>query len=150
MSLTKSTNRLAPWHDLDVLAGRMNRLFGDPVPRIVVQGSGWTPAASVQEFDEELVLSVELPGVAEDSLEIDVERNVLTISGEKRADRESESEGKYHVLERAFGAFRRAFRLPGTIDADAITADLRNGVLTVRLPKAETARARKIEVVRSA
>ena len=150
MSLTKYTNRLVPRHDFDVLAGRMNRIFGDAAPANVVQGSGWLPTASVQEFDNELVLSVELPGVGEDSLDIALENNVLTISGEKRAEHETGSEGKYHLLERTFGAFRRVFRLPGTVRADAITAELENGLLTVRLPKAEEARARKIKVGRRA
>lgn len=148
MSLIKYTNRLAPWPDFDLLAGRVNRIFGDATPAAVVQGPRWLPAASVQEFDHELVLVVELPGVEEDSLEIALENNVLTISGEKRETRDTESKGKYHVLERTFGAFRRTFRLPGTVRAETISAELENGLLTVRLPKAEEARTRKIEVSR--
>lgn len=150
MSLIKYTNRLAPWHDLDVLAGRVNRIFGDAAPANVVPRPSWFPAASVQEFDAEFVLAVELPGVDEDSLDISLENNVLTISGEKRERREpeSESEGKYHLLERTFGAFHRAVRLPGTVRAEEIAAELEHGLLTLRLPKAEEARTRKIEVSR--
>lgn len=146
MSLIKYTNRLAPWHDLDVLASRVNRIFGDAAPANVHQRPSWFPAASVQEFDTEFVLAVELPGVDEDSLEINLENNVLTISGEKRERRGPESEGKYHLLERTFGAFHRAVRLPSTARAEAVTAELENGLLTLRLPKAEEARTRKIEV----
>lgn len=148
MSLIKYTNRLAPWHDLDVLAGRVNRIFGDAAPANVVPRPSWFPAASVQEFDEEFVLAVELPGVDEDSLEISLENNVLTISGEKRERREPESQSKYHLLERTFGAFHRAVRLPGTVRAEAIAAELENGLLTLRFPKPEEARTRKIEVSR--
>lgn len=148
MSLIKYTNRLAPWPDFDVLAGRMNRILGDATPANVVHGTGWSPAASVQELDNEFVLTIEVPGVAEDSLEIALENNVLTISGEKRNERGADPEGKHHLSERSFGAFRRAFRLPGTVRAEAISADLENGLLTLRLPKAEQARTRKIEVGR--
>lgn len=149
MSLTQYTNRLVPEsHSL------LERILGPSAPTSVVRGIGWIPAASIQEFDNELVLALELPGVAEDSIEIALENNVLTIFGEKGAEkgtekgaeRETDSEGKYLVLERSFGTFRRTFRLPGTVRADAITAELQNGLLTVRLPKAEEARTRKIEV----
>ena len=145
MSLTQYTNRLVPEpHSL------LERILGPSAPANVVRGIGWIPAASIQELDNELVLALELPGVAEDSIEIALENNVLTIFGEKSAEKgaepETDSEGKYLVLERSFGTFRRTFRLPGTVRADAITAELQNGLLTVRLPKAEEARTRKIEV----
>ena len=150
MSLIKYTNRLSPWPELDVLAlaSRANRIFGDAMPADVGRGADWTPVVSVQEFDNEFVLAVELPGVDENSLEIAIENNVLTISGEKRTEREAESEGKHHVAERSFGAFRRAFRLPGAVRTEAVAAELDNGLLTLRLPKAEQARTRKIEVSR--
>ena len=74
---------------------------------------------------------------------------MLTISGEKRGSREEgEPGGKYHLVERSFGSFRRSFTLPRTVRADGITADFENGLLTVRLPKAEEAVSRKIEVSR--
>lgn len=146
MSPTTCTNRLAPRPGSEALA---DLLFGR-TPTSVVRGSSWFPAASVQEFDNEFVLAVELPGVGEESIEIAVENNVLAVSGEKRAEHEAESEGKHHLQERAFGAFRRTFRMPGTVRADAISAELENGILTLRLPKAEEARARKIEVSRRA
>ena len=87
--------------------------------------------------------------MTEDSVEITLENNVLTISGEKREAREEgEPSGKYHLVERTFGAFRRSFTLPRTVRADGITADFDHGLLTVRLPKADEAVSRKIEVAR--
>ena len=87
--------------------------------------------------------------MTEDSVEIDLVNNVLTISGEKRDTREGgESGGKFHLVERTFGSFRRSFTLPRTVRADGITADFDNGLLTARLPKAEEAVGRKIEVGR--
>ena len=87
--------------------------------------------------------------MTEDAVEITLENNVLTISGEKRESREEGEEGgKYHLVERGFGSFRRSFTLPRTVRGEGITAGFDNGLLTVRLPKAEEAVSRKIEVAR--
>jgi len=114
---------------------------------------GWAPAFGVEERDHEIELTGELPGVALEDIEIHLENNVLTVSGEKREVRDVGGEGterKPRLMERRFGRFIRSFTLPRTVQAEAITADLENGVLKVRLPKAEEARARKIEVRTSA
>ena len=149
MSLTKNANRFSPWSDLDVLANRMNRFFGDSALGDLSHASNWVPPVSVEERGGEILLTAELPGMTEDSVEITLENNVLTISGEKRDAREEvESGGKYHLVERGFGSFRRSFTLPRTVSAEGITADFENGLLTVRLPKAEKALSRKIEVAR--
>ncbi len=149
MSLIKHTNRFVPWNDIDVLANRMNRLFSDSGPGNLTYASNWAPPVSVEEKGGEILLTAELPGMAEDAVEINLENNVLTISGEKHESREEgEQGGKYHLVERSFGSFRRSFTLPRTVRADGITADFENGLLTVRLPKAEEAVSRKIEVSR--
>ena len=149
MSLIKHTNHLGPWDDLDIFANRMGRLFNDTGLGNLTYASNWVPPVSVEEKGDEILLTAELPGMAEDSVEINLENNVLTISGEKRKSREEgEAGGKYHLVERSFGSFRRSFTLPRTVRADGITADFENGLLTVRLPKAEEAVSRKIEVSR--
>ena len=149
MSLTKHANRLSPWADLDLLANRMNRIFTDSGFGNLTYGADWVPAVSVEERDREVLLTAELPGMTEDSVEITLENNVLTISGEKRETREEdEPSGKYHLVERSFGSFRRSFTLPRTVRGEGITAGFDNGLLTVRLPKAEEALSRKIEVAR--
>lgn len=149
MSVTKNANRLSPWNDLDVLANRMNRFFGDAGLGNLTYASSWAPPVSVEERGGEILLTAELPGMTEDSVEITLENNVLTISGEKRDERkEGEPGAKYHLVERGFGSFRRSFTLPRTVSAEGITADFANGLLTVRLPKAEKALSRKIEVAR--
>ena len=138
-----------PWNDIDVLANRMNRLFSDSGLGNLTYASNWVPPVSVEERGGEILLTAELPGMAADAVEIDLENNVLTISGEKHESREEgEQGGKYHLVERSFGSFRRSFTLPRTVRADGITADFENGLLTVRLPKAEEAVSRKIEVSR--
>jgi len=149
MSLTKHNSRFSPWADLDVLANRMNRIFTDSGLGNLTYGANWVPPVSVEERDQEILLTAELPGMTDESVEITLENNVLTISGEKRETREEgEASGKYHLVERSFGAFRRSFTLARTVRADGISADFDRGLLTVRLPKAEEAVSRRIEVAR--
>ena len=149
MSLIRHTNRSTPWNDLDVLANRMSRIFGDSGFGNLTYGANWVPAVSVEEKNDEILLTAELPGMTEDAVEINLENNVLTISGEKTESRdEGETNGKFHLVERSFGFFRRSFTLPRTVRADGITAEFDNGLLMVRLPKADEALSRKIEVSR--
>ena len=149
MSLAKHTYRPLTWNHLDAFADRMNRLFVDGDFGNLTHGSDWEPPVSVEERNGEILLTAELPGMAEDQVEISLESNVLTISGEKRESREEDDEGgKFHLVERTFGSFRRSFTLPRTIRAEGITAEFDNGLLNVRLPKADEALSRKIEVSR--
>lgn len=142
--------RLDPWAELDQFAGRMNRLMGD-VGGDLSYGAGWAPSVNVEERDEEILLTAELPGLSDENIDIELENNVLTISGEKEERREEgESGGRFHLVERSFGSFRRSFTLPRTVEADGIEAHVDNGVLTVRMPKAAEAKSRKIGVARKA
>ena len=149
MSLTKHNHRLSPWADFDVLANRLHRAFSDSGLGNLTYGANWVPPVSVEERSDEIILTAELPGMNGDAVEITLENNVLTISGEKRESREEGEEGgRYHLVERSFGSFRRSFTLPRTVRGEGITAGFDNGLLTVRLPKAEEAVSRKIEVAR--
>ncbi len=149
MSLIRHTRCSSPWNDLDVLSDRMNRLFGHTGFGNLTYGANWVPAVSVEERNDEILLTAELPGMTEDAVEIGLENNVLTISGEKTESREEGgTNGKFHLVERSFGSFRRSFTLPRTVRADGITAEFADGLLTVRLPKADEALSRKIEVGR--
>ncbi|MCC9625601.1 Hsp20/alpha crystallin family protein [Thalassospira sp. MA62] len=104
------------------------------------------PRIDVHENDSSIELTAELPGVEQDDVDVSVLDGVMTISGEKKFTREN-NEGA-RVVERAYGSFKRSFRLPDTVDADNITASFKNGVLTLTLPKVaeETPQPRKIEV----
>ena len=107
----------------------------------------WTPAVSVEETPEELLLTAELPGLTPENVEVHVEDGVLTLRGEKREERTAESEGRrYHVWERSHGSFARSFTLPRSVRADGIAATFENGLLRVRLPKAADARSRRIPI----
>lgn len=107
----------------------------------------WTPSVEVVESDDQIELTAEMPGLTRDDVRIEVDDDVLRIHGEKREEfEEEERDGKVRVSERRYGAFSRSFGLPGSVDADAIEAEMKNGVLTVRLPKIEPARGRRVEI----
>jgi HSP20 family protein len=136
---------LSPWRELDELTRHISRNVFNPGPSGVDARGAWSPRVSIEETPEELLLTAELPGVAAEDVELKVENNVLTIRGHKRDERKTE-ERNVHVWERSYGEFTRAFRLPQTVKADAISADLENGLLRVRLPKAPEAKSRSVPV----
>lgn len=107
--------------------------------------AAWSPAVDVHEDKGQIILTAELPGVPLADISISVENNLLTISGERRLEKAKE-EDSYHWRERAWGAFRRTFTLPSTVDRDAITAAYKDGVLTVRVPQREEAKPKQISV----
>jgi HSP20 family protein len=108
--------------------------------------NGWLPAVDVKETSDALLFELEIPGVAEDKLDITCEGGVLAIAGEKSSVRKEGEEGKWHIVERSFGSFRRSFQLPTNVQEDKIEATLTSGVLHVRVPKAELPKPKKIEV----
>jgi len=106
--------------------------------------SRWAPSVDVVEEKDGYVLKADLPGVDRKDIEIVFEDGVLTFQGERKENVESEHDG-YERIERSYGSFKRTFRMPDNIDADAISAKNENGVLEVRIPKQEKAQ-KKIEV----
>ena len=122
-----------------------NRFFGRSFSADTT--NAWSPAVDVRETKDELVMLVELPGLDIEDVSVSVEKNVLTIGGEKKKTFEEGDEGsQYHVVERYHGHFERSFRLPETVSAAKIDARLKDGVLAISLPKVEAAKPRKIEV----
>jgi HSP20 family protein len=105
------------------------------------------PLADVVESEADIRVTVELPGMSPDNIEIDIENNVLTISGEKQEQRqEGDEKHAWHLTERRYGHFSRSFVLPRDVDQEGINAAFENGILTVIVPKSERARRRRIEV----
>lgn len=102
-------------------------------------------AAEVSDTPEEVVVELEAPGMEADDFDLQVVEDTLVVRGEKRVANER-TEGRFHVMERAFGAFERAIPLPAPVDQDAAHARYRHGVLAVRLPKSPGARRRRISV----
>jgi len=152
MAITRYSLRnpgTAPWRDLEDVSSRLARFFDEGPFRAVDNGSAWIPSVNVSETADNLVLTAELPGMSEDAVSIEIENNVLTLSGEKSEERtEGDEERRYHVWERSYGSFRRSFTLPRTVKADEITARFENGVLKVHLPKVAEAKGRKIEITK--
>jgi HSP20 family protein len=145
--------RWDPGRDLDSLQGDVNRLFDSFFGRReagqATAARRWVPAMDLAETDDQLVLRADLPGLKRDDIEIEVKDNVLTVSGERKAEHEQKGEG-FHRIERSFGRFSRSLGLPRGIDAKSMTASFENGVLEVRMPKPEERKATRIEIATEA
>lgn len=140
----RETVSVSPWDELARVTDRVSRMFDG---RWASPANGWPapfPAVNVEETADELLLTAELPGMDREHVEVEVESNVLTLSGQKMDEREEGAGRRYHVVERTHGAFQRSFALPHTIDPDRIDAHFERGVLFVRMPKLEAAKGRKI------
>jgi HSP20 family protein len=105
----------------------------------------FAPMVDVHEDDEALVLRADLPGVKREDIEIQVDGNVLTLKGERKLESETEKR-RYHRVERSYGSFVRQWQLPTNVDATKVDAEFDNGILTLKLPKKEEQKARKIEI----
>jgi HSP20 family protein len=139
--------RWEPFRELAALQSEMsrwmNQVAGGTTAGNGQSSSTWLPALDVWETENELVLSFDLPGVPEDKISIELDDNVLTVSGERA--RESEHEGdRFYRYERRFGAFSRSVTLPQGVNEDSIKADYRAGVLEVRVPKPEEQKPKRI------
>jgi HSP20 family protein len=124
------------------------RLFEDAFTRMLSEppaGRPWSPSVDIYETDNDLVLEAELPDVDAKSIDVRVENQTLTISGERKFEREDQKKG-YHRIERSYGKFTRSFAVPPVFDTEKIAAAYKNGVLTVSLPKKEAAKLRQIKV----
>lgn len=135
----------SPWREFDRLA----RLFDDVSLRRA-ESEMWSPPVTVSETSDELLFTIELPGMSEEQVSIELENDVLTISGEKTEEREEGDEDRnYHVWERSYGSFRRSFTLPRAVKSADATAEFNKGVLEIRLPKTQEAKGRRIEITSS-
>ncbi len=108
-----------------------------------------TPRMDVTETDKEIEITAELPGLEEKDVQVNVADGVLTIRGEKKAEKE-EKDKNYHLVERSYGSFSRSLELPEGVDADAIKASIANGVLKDSVPKPAAAQVKQIDVKRAA
>lgn len=107
--------------------------------------SNWRPAIDIFENENELVLNAELPGMTKDDIKIVFDDNLLTLSGEKKADEKINDED-YHRIERYYGCFSRSFRITMPIDREKISAKFKEGILEIKLPKLEEAKPKEIEI----
>jgi len=130
---------------------RLSNPFGRPMRRSNGHGreditlADWTPVADITEDEKEYLIKAELPEMKKEEVKVTVENAVLTISGERKFEKE-EKKKKYHRVERGYGTFVRSFTLPEDADANKVKAEFKNGLLTVHLPKSEKAKPKEIEV----
>jgi HSP20 family protein len=122
-----------------------DRLFSSLFDSSGRQVQRWVPAMDLVEADDHFVLKADLPGLAEDDVAIEVQDDVLTISGSREAEQERKEQGWYR-LERSYGSFSRSLTLPDGVDADKVEANFDRGVLEVRIPKPEERKPRRISI----
>jgi len=137
---------------LDDVENRMSRFIeralNAPLATALPETIGWLPAMDIVEMPKEYMLTAELPGLDEKSVDVSIADGVLTISGEKTEERKEEEDRKVYLYERLYGSFQRSFSLPTGVDGAKIAADFSKGVLKVHIPKSgdTIAKGRKVEV----
>lgn len=147
-------NTLTHWNPFREMQDLQNRVLHALQSKAAAAGNGpqesitvaeWAPAVDITEDSAEYLIKAELPEVKREDVKVTVENGMLTLSGERRLEKE-ESGRKYHRVERAYGSFLRSFHLPENTDPAKVGAEFKDGVLLVHLPKQEEAKPRQIEV----
>lgn len=138
-----------PWRELQEMEKRLSGLWGRPTTKEegkeAMTVAEWAPTVDISEDDKEYLIKAELPDVKKDKVKISVQDNVVSISGERQYEKEEKGK-KYHRIERSYGRFMRSFELPEDADEAKISAEYKDGVLHVHLPKCEKAKPKSIEV----
>src|SRR5204863_10122102 len=137
--MDEAQNRLSRFF----LGGFPNRIGSGEVPNLAV--ADWSPEVDISEDDRGYLLKADLPEMKKDEVRVTVEDGVLSVSGERKTEKE-DLKKKLHRIERSFGTFRRSFTLPEDADSTKVTADFHDGVLKVHLPTTPIARSKAIEV----
>ena len=139
--------RWDPFRELSALQNRMSRLFEEQYggrEESLATGA-FVPPVDIYEDEHSIQLKLEVPGIEEKDLDVKVENNVLTVSGERKFEKEQKEEN-FHRIERRYGSFTRSFTLPNTVDTESISADYSSGVLSVKLGKRAEAKPKQIKV----
>ena len=143
--------RWDPVREMEDFSNRLSSFFGrTPVRRENGQEESitvaeWAPAVDVTEDDKEYLITAELPEVKKEDVKVSVQKGVLSISGERKIEKEDKKK-KYHRVERAYGTFVRTFTVPEDADVEKIQAEFKDGMLKVHIPKSEKAKPKEIDV----
>ena len=141
--------RWEPFREFSTLQDRMNRLFresyNDASRDESLTTSSFAPAVDVYEDEHKVTLKIEVPGIEEKDIDVRVENNTLTVTGERKIEKE-EKEENYRRVERQYGSFTRHFTLPQTVDSENVSATYDKGVLKINLPKKAEAKPKQIKV----
>ena len=144
MTFLTRFDRWDPFEEMNTLRNRMDRLWSRMAEEEPVLAS-WTPTSDIVETKDDIVIKAELPGLEEKDVNIEIENGILSIKGERKAEKETEEKG-YRRVERSYGSFLRTFTLPPNVEAEKISASFTNGLLEVHMPKKEGAKPRTIKV----
>jgi len=140
--------RAREWDPFELMRGMLGwDPFEEMRRTLAPPGVGYVPSFDVKETKDSYVFKADLPGIKEDDLDVSITGNRLTVSG-KREEETREEDARYFAYERTYGTFSRSFTLPEGIDADNITADLKNGELTLQIPKKPEVQAKKIPLMK--
>jgi HSP20 family protein len=142
--------RWDPFRELEDMSNHLNRIFGRstlsvPSTQEITSMPDWNPSVDIAETPEEYQIKAELPEVKREDVHLSVADGVLRLTGERKQEREEKGR-KYHRVERHYGAFTRAFTLPENVDASRIRADFKDGMLSVRMPKAAVMASKTTEI----
>ena len=146
-----SITRWDPFRELDDLQNRLSTMFGrapikkDGDKREALTVAEWAPLVDIVEDDKNYVIKAELPGIKKEEIKVGVQDDVLTISGERKYEKE-EKDKKFHRIERAYGSFVRSFTIPEDSDGEKVSAEFKDGILRVHLPKTEKVKPKQVEV----
>ena len=141
--------RWDPFRELASLQDRMNRLFQESAgsgETSLTNSGAFIPPVDVYEDEHGLRLKLEVPGIDEKDLDVRIENNVLTVRGERKFAKEDKKEENFHRIERRYGSFVRSFSLPQSVDTEKVSADYKNGILTLVLVKRAEAKPKQIKV----
>ena len=147
----RTSARWDPIRELEEMQNRLSSMFGRRLPLVRDGGeeeftaTEWSPPVDIAEDDKEYTLKAELPGMNKEDIKVSAEGGVLSITGERKIEKE-EKHKKYHRIERSYGTFTRSFALPENTSADKVSAEFKDGVLKVHLPKDEKAKPKSVEV----
>ena len=139
-----------PLREFGSLENRLDRLFGLNWPsrngeKESMTVAQWTPLVDISEDSNEYLVKAELPELKKEEVKVSVENGELTISGERKSEKEEKGK-KFHRIERSYGSFLRSFTLPESVNGDKVSAEFKDGVLSVHLPKDQKAKPKSIEV----
>jgi HSP20 family protein len=138
-----------PWKDLEDMEKRLSSLFRQPSrtdgEKEAMTMAEWSPLVDISEDEKEYLVKAELPEVKKEDVKLTVQDNVLSISGERKSEKEEKGK-RYHRVERAYGSFLRSFTLPDDADGTKVVAEYKDGLLMVHVPKSEKAKPKSIEV----